>query len=178
MNAALFDTLIALFAIVLFIIAALLVIKGWRGRAERQTERVGELPAIPEQFGQPVRGPHTCLYIGSTFAPSWQDRVAAHNLSDRSDATIAEYPAGILICRSGVSDIWIPAESVTAVRTERGIAGKVMTADGVLVIRWRLPNGTELDTGVRADDKTIYPAWVAAYDEVTSKTRTEQDRDR
>jgi hypothetical protein len=36
----------------------------------------------------------------------------------------------------------------------------VLTADGVLVIRWILPSGTEIDSGVRADDKNIYPLWV------------------
>lgn len=56
--------------------------------------------------------------------------------------------------------IWIPQDSIRAIRTERGLAGKVMTKDGVLVIRWELPSGTEIDTGFRGDDKSVYPAWT------------------
>ncbi len=41
-----------------------------------------------------------------------------------------------------------------------------MTKDGVLVIRWQLPSGTEVDTGFRGDDKTVYPpSWVDATNE-------------
>lgn len=97
------------------------------------------------------------------MAPSWQNRVVVGDISDRASATIAEFAAGVLISRQGASNIWIPREAITAVRTERGIAGKVMSADGVLVIRWVLPSGTEIDTGLRADDKSIYPGWVNAF---------------
>ena len=40
-----------------------------------------------------------------------------------------------------------------------------MTRDGVLVIRWELPSGTEIDTGFRGDDKTVYPHWVDRKEE-------------
>ncbi len=30
------------------------------------------------------------------------------------------------------------------------------------MIRWELPTGTEIDTGFRSDDKSVYPAWVGA----------------
>ncbi|MDX5310307.1 MAG: transporter, partial [Rhodococcus sp. (in: high G+C Gram-positive bacteria)] len=73
--------------------------------------------------------------------------------------------AGVLLERDGASPIWIPQDSIRAVRTERGLAGKVMTKDGVLVIRWQLPSGTEIDTGFRGDDKTIYPQWVQETNE-------------
>ncbi len=66
----------------------------------------------------------------------------------------------MLLERAGANPIWIPTTSITAIRTERGIAGKVMTADGVLVIRWTLPSGTEIDSGIRADDKNVYAEWV------------------
>ena len=68
----------------------------------------------------------------------------------------------------------LTVDQITAIRTERGLAGKVMTADGLLVIRWILPSGTEIDSGVRADDKSVYPRWVAAFD---TQTDTEQRND-
>ena len=38
--------------------------------------------------------------------------------------------------------------------------GKGTTHDGILAIRWRLPSGTEIDTGFRADNRDEYDKWV------------------
>jgi hypothetical protein len=52
------------------------------------------------------------------------------------------------------------------VRTERGLAGKVLpggraeTPGGLLVLRWRLPSGTEIDSGFRGDDRSDYARWT------------------
>ena len=140
-----------------------LILWGWRGRQKRQADRIGELPAVPADLGPASIGPTTGLYVGSTIAPSWQDRIAVGDIGHRSTGTLARYATGILLDRDAESPIWIPAESIRAVRTERGLAGKVMTRDGLLVIRWELPTGTEIDTGFRSDDKDVYPAWVDAY---------------
>nr|WP_237421707.1 transporter [Gordonia sp. SID5947] len=145
-----------------------LVLRGWRNRGRRQTDLIGPLPTVPADLGVPTRGPDTGLYVGSTIAPSWQDRVAVGDVGDRASAAISAYPAGILIDRKGASEIWIPRASITAVRTERGLAGKVMSADGVLVIRWVLPSGTEIDSGLRADDKNTYPGWVSEDPDATA----------
>ena len=56
--------------------------------------------------------------------------------------------------------IWIPRESITAIRTERGIAGKVAARNGILAIRWRLPLGVEIDTGFRANNRDEYSDWL------------------
>ena len=71
--------------------------------------------------------PTTGLYVGSTIAPSWQDRIAVGDLGHRANAEISRYEKGILVERTGESTIWIPQERIRAVRTERGLAGKVMT---------------------------------------------------
>ena len=138
-----------------------LMLRGWRNRGHRQTQLIGAFPEVPHTLTASEVGPHTGLYLGSTIAPSWQDRVAVGDYGDRATAEFSAYPDGVLIERSGANPIWIPATSITAIRTERGIAGKVMTADGVLVIRWTLPSGTEIDSGIRADDKGVYAEWVA-----------------
>ena len=149
--------LLALFALCLWG-----MYRAWQGRARRQADSIGELPRVPADPGAQLLEPTTGLYLGSTLAPSWIQRITVGDLGFRAMAELTRFERGILLHRQGADAIWIPQESISAVRTERGHAGKVMTKDGVLVIRWTLPTGTEVDTGFRGDDKTVYPAWTAA----------------
>lgn len=161
--------LLTLGFVALWVILVLLMWKGWRGRARRQSDVVGDLPAVPTEPGEQLIAPSTGLYVGSTLAPSWQDRIAVGDLGHRAAGELSRYRTGVLLERDGASPIWIPQTSIRAIRTERGIAGKVMTKDGVLVIRWQLPSGTEVDTGFRGDDKSIYPLWTRETNEDSRK---------
>ena len=163
MSSAVSDIVIVALVAVAWLGLVLLVLRGWRNRGRRQAEVVGDLPTVPSDVGPEILGPDTGLYVGSTLAPSWQNRIAVGDFGDRAAASVTGHPTGVLVERAGASEIWIPRDGITAVRTERGLAGKVMSADGLLVIRWRLPNGTEVDSGIRADDKTIYPGWIAEF---------------
>jgi hypothetical protein len=136
------------------------MVRGWRRRAERQVELIGALPAMPDSVGPAIIPATKGLYVGSTLAPSWQDRIAVGDLGYRTKAVLTRYPEGIMLQRSGGSPIWIPDESITAIRTERGIAGKALTHHGILAIRWRLPSGTEIDTGFRGNDRAEYAQWL------------------
>ncbi|GAA4667921.1 transporter [Gordonia humi] len=175
MSNTLYYLLIALGALFVWLILVALALRGWRNRGRRQEEAVGEFPDLPAELGEPVRGPHTGLYVGSTLAPSWQNRIAIGDKGDRALAELTDYEEGIALTRRGASPIWIPRESIVAVRTENGLAGKVMSRDGVLVIRWTLPTGTQIDTGLRGDDKSAYPEWVAAYEELTERAFADLD---
>ena len=154
-----------------------LMLRGWRERARRQAELIGTLPPIPEMAGSPIVEPTRGVYVGCTVAPSWHDRVAVGDLGYRSKAVLTRYPEGIMVQRSGASPIWIPQESITAIRTERGMVGKVVPAglgsrrardhdgsaashEGILAIRWRLPSGTEIDLGFRGNDRDEYTRWL------------------
>ena len=150
-----------------------LMYRGWRNRSGRQASSIGDLPAVPQDLGAQILEPATGLYVGSTIAPSWQDRIAVGDLGFRATAEITRFEHGILLERKGASTVWIPQDSIRAVRTERGLAGKVMTKDGVLVVRWVLPTGTEIDTGFRGDDKDLYPAWVGGFAETNEKNGDE-----
>lgn len=149
-------------AVVAIAIAVLitLMLRGWKRRALRQIELVGRLPALPDAVGPALIAPTKGLYVGSTIAPSWQDRIAVGDLGYRTKAVLTRYPEGIMMQRSGATPIWIPDESITAIRAERGIAGKAMTHDGILAIRWKLPSGTEIDTGFRGENRADYSKWV------------------
>ena len=138
-----------------------LMMRGWRRRGERQAAMIGALPEVPERVGAAIVAPTRGTYVGCTLAPSWHDRVAVGDLGYRSKALLTRYPEGILVQRSAASPIWIPQESITAIRTERGMLGKAGTNNGILAIRWRLPSGAEIDTGFRGEDRASYDKWLA-----------------
>lgn len=107
------------------------MMRGWLHRAQRQAELIGTLPPLPDTVGPAIVAATKGLYVGSTLVPHWNDKVAAGDLGFRAKAVMTRYPEGIMLQRSGAGPIWIPDESITAVRTERGIAGKALTHDGI-----------------------------------------------
>ena len=151
-----------IFAAVLVVVLAVviqLMVRGWRRRAERQVELVGDLPELPVEVGAAsITTPG--LYVGCSLSPAWNDRVAAGDLGYRSKAVLTRYPEGILVERIRAQPIWIPKDSITDIRCERGIVGKVGPRNGILAIRWRLPSGTVIDTGFRANNRDEYAKWL------------------
>jgi hypothetical protein len=158
-------TLIAslLMAALLAVLVAFFIrqmMRGWLHRARRQVEAIGKLPALPETVGPAIIPATKGLYVGSTITPSWLNRIVVGDLGFRTKAVLTRYPEGIMVQRAGATPIWIPDESITAIRNERGIAGKTLTHDGILAIRWKLPSGTEIDTGFRGDDRRELANWT------------------
>jgi hypothetical protein len=153
------------------------MLRGWKNRAERQAQLVGDLPTMPDAVGSATIAPTRGLYLGCTLAGSdpagssgseayWLERVNVGDLGYRCKAVLTRYPEGILVERSGTGPIWIPQAAIIGVRTERAMAGKVLPGrsdtGGILVIRWTLPSGTEIDTGFRGDDRARYAAWTTS----------------
>ena len=155
------------FAAVLVVVIAVLIrlmMRGWQRRAQRQAELIGNLPAVPDEVGAAtttIRG----LYVGCTLSPALNDRITVGDLGYRSKAVLTRYPGGILLERIRANPIWMPQESITAVRTERGMAGKVAARNAILAIRWRLPSGVEIDTGFRANNRSEYDGWLESGQE-------------
>jgi hypothetical protein len=147
---------------------------GWRNRMRSQVG-LPALPAVPASLGAPLLPPQAGLYVGTTFARSWQDRVIHEGLGLRAAATIALHHAGVLIEREGACPVFLPAELITGARLAPGLAGKVVGAGGLLVISWRYGEDV-VDTGFRADDKSAYPAWVRALtpsSDVSARSETD-----
>lgn len=153
---------LVLAGILALLIAVLIqaMMRGWRRRVERQALIVGTLPPLPETVGPALVSATKGLYVGSTLVPHWNDRVAAGDLGFRAKAVLTRYPEGIMLQRTGAGPIWIPDEAIAEIRTEKNLAGKALTHEGILAIRWRLPSGTEIDTGFRADDRRDYSKWL------------------
>jgi len=134
---------------------------GWRHRAARQSG-LTELPALPSELGPDEVAPMTGMYVSTTTAGNWQDRVVARGLGRRAAGAARLSAEGVCIERDGESDIFIPAADLVEVTTTPGIAGKVIgQADGIVIIRWRL-GGALLDSGFRADDPDRQLDWIDA----------------
>jgi hypothetical protein len=136
---------------------------GWRNRARRQAG-LPALPPVPDAPGDELAPRLDGVYVGSTFASSWQDRVVHGGLGVQANATATLHPSGVLIEREGATAVFLPREAITGARLAPGLAGRVVGEGGLLVIGWRLGDA-ELDTGLRADEKSSYPQWVRTINE-------------
>ncbi|MCW2524018.1 MAG: hypothetical protein JWO63_2353 [Frankiales bacterium] len=151
---------LVLLFILVFVLAVGGLRLGWRNRGRRQGE-IAAPPSEPADFGPDLLAPLTGLYVGSTYAGQWQNRVVVHTLGERAEAVLRLSSAGVLIQRQGSPSIFVPVADLLEARLEPALAGKVVGRGGLLVLRWQL-GATDLDSGLRADDKTEYPAWVQA----------------
>jgi hypothetical protein len=136
--------------------------QGWKWRGTLQGD-LPEPPPLPEDG--PGDGPGEPLleasgrYHGSTTAGQWLDRIVAHGLGTRSRAALTLTGAGVAVRRPGARDFFIPAGKLCGARTDKGIAGKVLTEGGLLVITWRLGE-RRVDSGFRLDRSADHPEWV------------------
>ena len=127
----------------------LLMLKGWRSRQQRQAFLPP--PPVPSGTATTVVGAVPGLYVGTTFAGRWLDRVAAHGLSDRASGWIRLDTDGVHIEREGATEVFLPRDDIEDAGLGDALAGKFMGAGGLLVITWRL-GGELLTTAFRATE--------------------------
>ena len=127
----------------------LLMLKGWRSRQRRQDDLPAPLTTAPgvEPLLPPVEG----LFVGTTTAGDWLDRIAVHGLSDRGAGWLTVTGAGITIERDGLPDLHLPMRDIRAAAPGTRLAGKVVGTDGLLLIDWQLGDRL-LTSAFRADD--------------------------
>ncbi len=146
--------------ILLFVVLVYwLMREGWKWRAVLQ----GDLPELaPPPAGPAAARLHlTGRYHGTTTAGQWLDRIVARGLGARSRAELTLTDEGVTVLRPGATDFHIPAGHVRGARLDKGIAGKVLTEGGLLVITWE-HGGLLLDSGFRSDRAADHAAWVGA----------------
>ncbi|MFJ3902515.1 hypothetical protein [Streptomyces sp. NPDC090025] len=144
--------------------------QGWKWRGSLQSA-LPPLPEVPEDPGT-AKLTLSGRYHGSTTAGQWLDRIVAHGLGTRSRAELTLTDAGIGVVRPGAQDFLIPAEAVREARLDKGIAGKVLTEGGLLVITWQ-HGDTLLDSGFRADRAAEHAAWVETLNHLNHVRTTE-----
>ncbi|WP_167175886.1 PH-like domain-containing protein [Saccharomonospora amisosensis] len=153
--------LLTLLFVALFALSLYGMWRGWRRQAREQSVRVPPLPSVPDEPGEPLLE-SSGLYVATTFAGRWQQRIVTRGAGLRGPAVFRLYRDGVEVDRAGAAGFWIPRESILDVHTARGMAGKVMGTESLLVFTWRLRDGdrdVELDTGFRGDDLAEYPSW-------------------
>ncbi|GAB2586401.1 hypothetical protein GCM10027168_18990 [Streptomyces capparidis] len=154
--------------LVLLVIAVYaLMWRSWKRRGARHHDLPELLPVPPARdaaAGEPAAPPIAELtgrYHGTTTSGDWLDRVVARGLGSRSLAELTLRPDGIAVRRPGAADFLIPAAAVRGARLDKGIAGKVLTEGGLLVITWE-HGGHLLDSGFRADHPAEHATWIRA----------------
>ncbi len=167
--------LLVLLIVALLALALWGMYRGWQHRAGRQSALSGRFPVVPTDPGPILLGPETGLYVGSTIAGNWQDRIVVDDIGHRASAELTLHADGVLLNRHGAGAIWLPHTALEQARTDNRLAGKVMTKDGLLVLRWRVGEAV-VDTGFRADDKSAYPRWVQAIIS-NAGSRADQQKD-
>ncbi|MGP4004503.1 PH-like domain-containing protein [Streptomyces sp. 8N706] len=141
--------------------------EGWKWRRLLQSD-LPELPSLPETTGEP-RLSLTGRYHGSTTAGQWLDRIVAHGLGTRSRAELTLTAEGLEVLRPGARDFFVPVDALRGARLDKGIAGKVLTEGGLLVVTWQ--HGDRLiDSGFRSDSAAEHPAWVEALNDLSGDT--------
>ena len=139
-----------------------LMLRGWRRRAARQAD-VPPLCPRPADLGAQLLGPVEGIYVTSTTAGDWLDRIVVRDLGVRSQATARVTPAGVSFDRVGATDVFVPAAWLRGVRREKGMAGKYVEEGGLVVLTWELGERL-LDTGFRARRAAEADALVAAVE--------------
>ncbi|MEU8653345.1 hypothetical protein [Streptomyces sp. NPDC048737] len=150
--------------------------EGWKWRGTLQ----GDLPELPTAPSEPGEAKLTVLsmsgrYHGSTTAGQWLDRIVAHGLGTRSRVELTLTDAGLDVVRPGANDFFVPAGALREAVLGKGIAGKVLTEGGLLLVTWE-HGGTLIDSGFRSDHAAEHTEWVEAINSMINKRETEGAR--
>ncbi|MFD5655658.1 hypothetical protein [Streptomyces sp. NPDC127039] len=147
--------------------------EGWKWRGTLQGD-LPELPGAPDEPG-PAKLNMSGRYHGSTTAGQWLDRIVAHGLGTRSRVELTLTDAGLDVVRPGAADFFVPLAALREARLDKGIAGKVLTEGGLLVVTWA--HGDKLiDSGFRSDQAAEHNEWVETLNDMINKTETEGAR--
>ncbi|MCZ4118437.1 PH-like domain-containing protein [Streptomyces sp. H39-S7] len=139
--------------------------EGWKWRGILQGG-LPDLPAAPGDGAEPLltlKG----RYFGSTTAGQWLDRIVAHGLGVRSSAVLTLTEQGLHAERTGAPDFFVPTAALRGARLDKGIAGKVLTEGGLLVITWE-HGGRLIDSGFRSEHAAEHAGWVDAVESMSS----------
>jgi hypothetical protein len=132
---------------VLTVLALLGMYLGWRARQKRQSSLPHPHPLPAEPGRELLR--HDCLYVATTLAAAPLDRVAVSGLGFPGRAQLRVYDAGITLSIAGGSDVFIPASDLLGVGRATCAIDRAVESGGLVVVNWKLSDGTAIDTYLR-----------------------------
>jgi hypothetical protein len=139
--------------------AAWLVLGAVRRTALRQAAGLPP-PRCDEVAGEALLRAGGVRYLGTTYAPSPVRRFSGHGLLGRGVVALAAGPWGLRV-EPGRAGPWcVPAADLRGVGVTSGHAGKMVSAERVLVVDWRL-GGTVLRSGFALADEATARGWAA-----------------
>lgn len=154
------------------VLAIALMLLGWSHRKKRQTG-IQAPETLPSSLTEPrVEGEGT--YVVTTFAGQHLERIAAHELGVRCAAALSVGEDGVAIYRTEAENFYIPAEQIAGITTVRGMVGKFVEDGGVIVIRHSLGE-TSVDTGFRAESRTVHSTLLAALRKLAPEIHTQPE---
>jgi hypothetical protein len=125
-----------------------LMARGWRSRLRRQQDVAA--PPVSDGTAAVLLDWVPGLYVGTTSAGDWLDRITAHRLSDRATGELCVAADGVHVLRDDLPEVFVPAADLRSVTIEQSLAGKIVST-GMLVLTWQLGD-REVATAFRADD--------------------------
>ena len=137
---------------VVLAVVAVTCLPMWRvvRRSKASQAAVPPLPERPQAGCVDVVPPAPGVYVSSTAAGDWLDRISVRDLGVRSRAVLHVTPAGVSFDRTGASDVFVPSAYLRGVRREKGMAGKSANRGALVIVSWE--HGDRLlDTGFRPD---------------------------
>lgn len=121
-----------------------------------------EAPALKEKPAQVIA---EGTYVSTTTADNRLERVTVEGLGNRARATLivsrGDADELVRIDRQGEVTVVIPAARLRSARRERGMVGKFVGGNRLVVLQWRAENGDVYETG-------FLPRYKADVDRIES----------
>lgn len=136
-------------SVAIVVVMALLGWWGWRSRKRRQAHVPAPEPVPAALLEQEPLAAAEGMVIGTVKASHYLDRIAVHGLGIRTNGLLEVHPEGLAVLRSGAENFLIRRDQLNAVRTDRGVVGKFVEADGAVIFGWRLGD-EDVETAFRA----------------------------
>ncbi len=131
-------------------------------RSRTTRDHALEAPAFKEKPAQVIA---EGTYVSTTVAENPLERVTVEGLGNRAKATLiisrGDVDQLVRIDRQGEASVIIPAARLVSARRERGMVGKFVGANRLVVLQWRAENGDTYETG-------FLPRYKADVDRVES----------
>ena len=107
-----------------------------------------EAPALKEKPAQVIA---EGTYVSTTVAENRLERVAVEGLGNRAKATLivsrGDADELVRIDRQGEATVIIPAARLISARRGRGMVGKFVGANRLVILQWKTENGDTYETG-------------------------------